>query len=96
MNFFKKIRDAVEAEDRGNRMFAEVRGEKRRTERWAGSRRAGWGGGALCGERGPLNSQGLHVDSQSTGAGEGDRELVWGRLRGKWQKLKIHFAKRQP
>lgn len=53
-------------------------------------------GGALCGERGPLGSQGLHVDGQSTGAGEEDSELVWGRIRGKWQKLKIHFAKSQP
>lgn len=77
-------------------MFAEVRGEERRTERWAGSRRAGWGGEALCGERGPLGSQDLHVDGQSTGAGEEDGELVWGRIRGKWQKLNIHFAKSQP
>lgn len=58
--------------------------------------RAGEVGGALCGERGPLGSQGLHVDGQSTGAGEEDSELVWGRIRGKWQKLKIHFAKSQP
>lgn len=53
-------------------------------------------GGALCGERGPLGSQGLHVDGQSTGAGEEDSELVWGRIRGKWQKLKIHFPRSQP
>lgn len=91
MNLF--IRDTLEAEVRENRMFEEVREEEKRAEQWRRSREQV---GAFCVGRGRLlGSHGLPVDTQSTRAEEGDRELVWRHTGEKWERLKIHFAKSQ-